>query len=136
VSIVIDASIAVKWVLDEPRTDAAFALRNEELIAPTIWCVEAANALWRRVRLGELTIEQALSRMSELEKAPVASLPIEPHVSLALELAARANHPVYDFLYLAVAVDRQTQVVTDDRRFAAAVTRLGWSNRVRLLGDG
>lgn len=133
-SIVIDASIAVKWVLNEPRTDAALALRNQPLIAPALWLAEAANALWRHVRLGELTIEQVRARMSELEKSPVASLPIEPHVSIALELAARANHPVYDFLYLGVALDRLTHVVTDDRRFAVAVARLGLSEHVRLLG--
>ena len=71
-SIVIDASVAVKWVLNEPRTDAALALGNEQLVAPALWLAEAANALWRHVRLGDLTTEQALARMSELEQAPVA----------------------------------------------------------------
>ena len=56
-SIVIDASVAVKWVLDEPRSDAALALRNEQLAAPALWLAEAANALWRHVRVGELTAE-------------------------------------------------------------------------------
>jgi predicted nucleic acid-binding protein len=135
VTIVIDASIAVKWVLPEPRTDAALALRNEQLVAPVLWLVEAANALWRHVRLGELTGEQALALMSELEKAPVASIPIEPHVAHALELGARANHPVYDCIYLAVALHQRTYVVTDDRRFAAAAARVALSDHVRLLGS-
>lgn len=43
-SIVVDASVAVKWVLNEPCTEAALALRNEELIAPALWLAEAANA--------------------------------------------------------------------------------------------
>lgn len=133
-SIVIDASIAVKWVLNEPRTDAALALRNEQLIAPALWLAEAANALWRHVRVGELTGEHALARMSELETAPVASIPIEPHVARALELAAAADHPVYDCLYLALALHQRTYVVSDDRRFAAAAARLGLADRVRVLG--
>ena len=134
-SIVIDASIAVKWVIPEPRTDRALALRSEELIAPALWLAEAANALWRHIRLGELTSEQALARLSELEKAPVASIPIEPHVTRALELAANASHPVYDCVYLAIALHRHTHVVTGDRRFAAAAARLALSDRVRLLGS-
>src|SRR5690348_6378849 len=104
-SLVIDASVALKWVADEPGTQEALALRSEQLLAPAIWLAEAANGLWRHVRLGEATSEEALSRIAQLEKAPVASLPIEPYVAAALELAIRANHPVYDCLYLALAID-------------------------------
>jgi predicted nucleic acid-binding protein len=134
-SIVVDASVAVKWVLNEPGTEAALALRDEELIAPALWLVEAANALWRHVRLGELGREQALARLSELEKAPIASLPIEPHVARALELATEADHPVYDCIYLALALHQQARVVTDDRRFLAAAARLNLAEQVRLLGS-
>jgi predicted nucleic acid-binding protein len=133
--IVVDASVAVKWVVNEPRTEAALALRDEELIAPALWLAEAANALWRHVRLGELNRNQALARLSELETAPVASLPIEPHVAKALELATEADHPVYDCVYLALALHQQARVVTDDRRFLAAAGRLNLGERVRLLGS-
>ena len=73
--------------------------------------------------------------MSALEKAPVGSVAIDPHVAAALEFATRSNHPVYDCIYLAVAVHQGMQVVTDDRRFAAAAARLGLSDRIRLLGS-
>jgi predicted nucleic acid-binding protein len=134
-SIVVDASVALKWVVDEPGTAAALAIRSEQLVAPAIWLTEVANALWRHVRIGEASPAEALARMARLGRAPVLSLPIEPHVSTALELAIRGNHPVYDCLYLAVAIQRDTQVLTDDRRFADAATRLGLGERVRLLGS-
>ncbi len=135
-SIVIDASVALKWVLDEPGSEAALALCEEQLIAPTLWLAEAANALWRHVRLGEITTEQALARMSELANAPVASLAIEPHVPLALQLATEIAHPVYDCIYLALALHHETHVVTDDRRFAAAAAvRPELARRLRLLGS-
>jgi predicted nucleic acid-binding protein len=133
--IVVDASVAVKWVLNEPRTEAALALRDEELIAPALWLAEAANALWRHVRLGELNREQALARLSELEQAPIASLAIEPHVAKALQLATEAHHPVYDCIYLALALHQRAHVVTDDRRFLAAAARLNLGEQVRLLGS-
>jgi predicted nucleic acid-binding protein len=36
VSIVIDASVVLKWVLDEPGSDVAAALSDRELVAPTL----------------------------------------------------------------------------------------------------
>lgn len=133
-SIVIDASVALKWVFDEPGTEAALALREEQLIAPALWLAEAANALWRHVRLGEIGAEEALARMSVLARAPVASLAFEALVGRALELATQLRHPVYDCIYLALALRYDTYIVTDDRRFAAAADRPGVAGRVRLLG--
>lgn len=133
-SIVIDASVALKWVFEEPGTEPALALRGKQLIAPAIWLAEAANALWRHVKLGETTAAEALARMDELAEAPVATLPIEPHVARALTLATELSHPVYDCLYLALAINYDTHVITDDRRFAAAVTnRPDLADRVQLL---
>lgn len=133
-SIVIDASVALKWVFDEPGTEAALALRAEQLIAPALWLAEAANALWRHVRLGEIKPEEALARIEELADAPVASLSIEPHVARALRIATQIQHPVYDCFYLALAEYYDIDVVTDDRRFAAAAAvRPDLAARVRLL---
>jgi predicted nucleic acid-binding protein len=134
VTIVVDSSVALKWVLDEPESEAALSLRGEELIAPGFWLAEAANALWRHARLGQITAEQALALYDDLADAPVVSLPIEPRVRQALELAIEMDHPIYDCLYLAVALNHRTEVVTADRRFASAVARSAHAGRVRLLG--
>ena len=115
-TIVIDASVALKWVFDEPGTEAALALREEQLIAPSLWLAEAANALWHHVRLGEISSEEALARLTVLASAPVASLAFEALVEPALELATELPHPVYDCLYLAPALrhpcrDRRSQIL-------------------------
>jgi predicted nucleic acid-binding protein len=132
VTIVIDASVAVKWVLSESGSDAADALLDQDLMAPVLWLAEAANVLWRRARTGDITAKQANARLIELLKAPVASLPIEPHLERALALAMEIGHPIYDCIYLALALHHDTQVVTADRRFAAAA-RQEFAGRVRLL---
>ncbi len=135
-TLVVDASVALKWVLQEPGTDAALALQGERLIAPALWLVEVANALWRHVRIGELTGPQAVSRMTELAAAPVISFAVETLASQALTLAIEVNHPVYDCLYLALALRHDTHVVTDDRPFLDAIaTRPDLAGRVRLLGS-
>lgn len=132
--VVVDASVALKWVIAETGSEAAAALRDEELIAPSLWLVEVANALWRYARLGELTAEEALERFSELAGAPVASIPIEPHVEAALRIATQSGHPVYDCLYVAVALAHDTHVVTADRRLAATAALPPLVGNVRLLG--
>src|SRR5205814_8140827 len=120
---VVDASVALEWVFDEPDSEAAVALRNEDLIAPVLWLVEAANALWRRMRIGEVTAREAVECLSELANAPVASLAMEPYLDRALELATEIGHPVYDCVYLALALHHDTHVVTADRRFASVAGR-------------
>lgn len=133
-TLVVDASVALKWVLAEPGQDAADALLNEDLIAPSLWLLEAANALWRRSLRGELSAGEAEERLSELFNAPVTSIPIEDDLAMAAALAQRLGHPVYDCLYLALAVREQTHVVTADRRFwAIARTAPDLAGRVRLL---
>jgi predicted nucleic acid-binding protein len=131
--IVIDASVAVKWVLGETGSEAADALLDQDLMAPVIWLAEATNALRRRARIGDITAEQANARLSVLLNAPVASLPIEPDLERALGLAMEIGHPVYDCLYLAVALRHDTHIVTADRRFASAASRPGLAGRVRML---
>lgn len=133
-TLVVDASVALKWVLAEPGQDAADALLDEDLIAPSLWLLEAANALWRRSLRGELSAGEAEERLSELFNAPVTSIPIEDDLSRAAALAQRLGHPVYDCLYLALAVREQTQVVTADRRFwTIAQAAPDLAGRVRLL---
>jgi predicted nucleic acid-binding protein len=133
-SVVIDASVALKWVLDEPGGEAADALLNEELVAPALWLLEAANALWRRTRRGELTAVEARERLAELFNAPVAAIAIERDLAAAADLADLLDHPVYDCLYLAAAIREEAFVVTADIRFHEAVDRSpALRGRVRRL---
>ncbi len=124
-TIVIDASIALKWVLEEQGSEAAEELLEKDLAAPSLWLLEAANALWRRTVRGELTQADAEERLTELTKAPVASVPLEQDLPEAMRLAVQLNHPVYDCLYLALAKRLGTYVVTADTRFGQAVANHG-----------
>jgi predicted nucleic acid-binding protein len=134
-SVVIDASVALKWVFDEPGRDDADRLFDQDLIAPSLWLVEAADALWKRAQRGDLTPSQAQDRLVALRSAPLATLPLEDDLLEAATLALRLNHPVYDCLYLALALREKTYVVTADKRFCEAASRApALSGAVRLLG--
>ncbi len=135
-SIVVDASVALKWVLNESGQEYAEALLDQDLIAPSLWLLEAANVLWRLSRRGELSAEAAKARLSELYNAPVATRALEDDLPTAADLANTLGHPVYDCLYLAMAIRENTYVVTADRRFHSAVDKApGLQGKVRMLGD-
>ena len=85
---VIDASVAIKWVCEEEGSDRAAALLDgRPLAAPSFWLVEAANALWRRARQGELATAEADERIAELAHAPIEGLDAQEMTLAALKIA-------------------------------------------------
>jgi predicted nucleic acid-binding protein len=132
--IVIDASVALKWVIPEVGSDAAVNLRSSELIAPALWLAEVANALWRHVVRGELDRDEAQVLLALLQTAPITNSDIEADMQSALALANELAHPIYDCIYLALALRENTHVVTADRRFVAIASRhVDLRERIRLL---
>ena len=123
-------------MIPEIDSDKARSLHAQAMAAPAIWLAEAANVLWRRVRLNELSEEEAGVLFRQLRAASFDSIPIENDVERALNLGIQIGHPIYDCLYLALAIREQTWLATGDARFVSAVRRDGrWSANVRLLSE-
>jgi predicted nucleic acid-binding protein len=122
-AIVVDASVALKWVLDEHDSLLARALAARDLAAPDLLWSECANGLWRWVRSGALSGRVAHQRFVALRRAPVALTPAAELLDRALMLAIELAHPIYDCVYLALALQREMQVVSADRRFVNVVRR-------------
>lgn len=122
---VVDASVALKWVLDEAGSVAASELLDgRELFAPPLLAIEVANALWVVARRGQITGAEAEDALDLILRAPFQPLPSGLRLPIrALELARLLDHPVYDCVYLALAVALERPVITADRRFAAAASR-------------
>lgn len=122
---VVDASVALKWVLDEPGSAAASELLDGRgLFAPPLLAIEVANALWVVARRGQITGAEAEDALDLILRAPFQPLPSGLNLPIrALELARLLDHPVYDCVYLALAVALERPVITADRRFAAAASR-------------
>jgi predicted nucleic acid-binding protein len=117
-TIVVDASVALKWYLSEEDSEAALALLDsgERLIAPDLIVAELCNAAWRLIRRGELRTEQ-LAIIAR--GVPDVFATLHASASLAARAAAIAlelDHPVYDCFYLALSETRNAPLVTADRR--------------------
>ncbi len=115
---VVDASVAVKWVMAEEHAEAALLLLESGmgLAAPAHWLGEAVNAVWAATRRGELTEDEAQERAATLAEAPIAAVPLGQLASAAMAVALRLGITIYDSLYLALAERQDATLVTDDRR--------------------
>ncbi len=115
--LVIDASIAVKWVVEEEGTIEALALRGAaKLIAPDLLIAECANILWKKVRRGELLPEEAHFCARLLQASDIELIPMRSLLENATRLASDLDHPAYDCLYLELAIQRACRLVTADER--------------------
>ena len=119
---VVDASVAIKWFLPEPLSDkAALLLRDSlhagaRLTAPDLFIPEVGNALWKRaVLLKDIEEQEARKMFSDLLRLHLTLVPSFTIAERAYELAVQERHPVYDTLYLALAIRRHCQFVTADQ---------------------
>ncbi|CAD7026872.1 PIN domain-containing protein [Pseudorhizobium endolithicum] len=114
-TLVVDASVVVKWVVDEPGTAEALALRaRHTLTAPDLIVSECANILWKKVRRAELSTAEARFAALLLESSDLHLQATLPLLTTATELALSLDHPAYDCIYIALALREGCQLVTAD----------------------
>ena len=116
-TLVIDASIAVKWVVEEDGTPQALGLRRgHRFAAPELLTVECADILWKKVQRGELSREEATLAARLLERSDIELVGMRGLVAKATELAMDIGHPAYDCIYICLAASRNWRFVTADER--------------------
>lgn len=119
--LVVDASVALKWVLVEPDSALAESVLFSPLVAPDWWRVEVANGLWKALDRGEIDLDEARAGLARFADVAVETEDASGLLDEAMILAARLEHAVYDCLYLALAIRRGTRLVTADRKFLKAL---------------
>jgi len=137
-TLVIDASIAVKWVVEESGTAEALTLRRRaKLIAPELLTAECANILWKKVQRNELSKDEAFLAARLLQAADIEFPPTRSLLEAATQIAIELNHAAYDCLYLALATERDCRFATADERFVRKLREAGRRRfRGRVIGLG
>ena len=135
--LVVDASVAVKWLVAEDGSDIArdMAAREEDLHAPRLMASEIANALWRKARLGEIGRGDAGVMLASVAGMPVRWGDDEMVCADAVRLALALDRPVYDCVYLALAHRIGATVVTADLRFVNALAPTEHGEAIMALAD-
>lgn len=128
--LVVDASVAAKWLLPpagEPFADVATQLlegysgKQIEILVPDLFWVEVGSLLWNAARKRRCTLvhaKLALARVVELE------FPTAPSISVlhsAFEIASVSGRTVYDCLYVALAQLSGFEFVTADEKLVKAL---------------
>ncbi len=134
---VVDASVVVKWFVEEGDHLDAIQLTKAEaaLKAPDIVLAEVAHVLRRKIRTGIISTAQASEAVSRLKTAFKHLVPSIDLIDVAFDLSSTMDHSIYDAMYLACALDDADDIlVTADRKFAAKASAAGFDNKIRILG--
>jgi predicted nucleic acid-binding protein len=128
VKLVVDASIAIKWVISENGSaEALKLLKAAPLAAPDLLMAECANILWKKVQRTEMAASEAILCARLLQRADIEIYPTRHLLDTATELAIELNHPAYDCVYLRLAMVNGWRFVTADDRLLRKIRSLGAS---------
>jgi len=136
-NVVVDASVALKWLIAEEDSETALLVRaDHNIAAPELLFIECRNALLSKVRRRELQRTEAEEAQGALEEigSGITVLPSLPILRQAFVMALDLAEPIYDCIYLATALATNRKLITADVRFAAKVARLRFAeNQIALL---
>ncbi|MBA2306384.1 MAG: type II toxin-antitoxin system VapC family toxin [Acidobacteria bacterium] len=133
--VVLDASVAVRWIIDEEGSDEAAELLERDVawIAPRLLLTEVASALRRKVADGAVAPAVAGQSLDALLQAAadgvIRLMDDERVIGQALLLAVSLGHKVPDCVYLALAEREGSAIATADDRLA----RLARTRQVTVL---
>lgn len=119
-TLVVDGSVVVAALIDDGVVGrwAEALLRSDELAAPVLMPIEAANIFRRAALSGQLSPDAATLAHGDLCQLPVAVFPYALLAVRAWEL--RSNLTVYDACYVALAEVLDAPLVTLDLRLTRA----------------
>lgn len=122
---VVDASVAVKWLVPEIHSAAAARLLAEdrEILAPDLLWSECGNTLWKKWRRQELSADEVGELLQDLRRFPLQIFSSDALYEPAWKIASRLERSFYDSFYIALAAARSCPLVTADLRLYNALRR-------------
>ena len=137
---VLDSCVAAKWVLPEKGetfvTESLaiydlFARDELGLTVPDLFWPELGNILWKAARAGRIPSASVSLAMQKMVQLGIRTFPTQPLMDPALAIAIHYGRPIYDAVYVALAVTSNRVLVTADERL---VNSLGTYFPVRWIG--
>jgi predicted nucleic acid-binding protein len=139
---VLDTSVALKWHLEEEHSDEAARLLDavggtvSGLFAPSTLQPEFFNALWQRRRRREMSPEEVGQVWDDFRSGDPATL-YDPAdlMPRAAEMVLETGVIVYDALFLALAEEADTVMVTADDKLLGALRGTGFADLAKPMAE-
>ncbi|MBI4299241.1 MAG: type II toxin-antitoxin system VapC family toxin [Chloroflexi bacterium] len=138
--VIVDASLAAKWLVNEVHSEKALALAlswarvGVQPVAPYLMPVEVANALYQRVVRAQMSLDAAIRLLEALVESGIQLREPSGLHRRSIELAAQLHQDAaYDSHYLALAEQLDCDLWTADERFYRAARPV--HGRMKWLGD-
>ena len=122
---VVDASVCVKWFIEEEGSEIALSLKQSHiieariLIAPDLLIPETTSALFKSKLFTFAEIKSLIRQLYELD-INLISLSSEL-IMLAIELVSTNSITIYDAIYLAAAKELGLHFITADKKLYSHV---------------
>jgi predicted nucleic acid-binding protein len=136
-TLVVDASVAVRWYLPEKGAEQAAEIlsRPERLIAPELILAEIGSAVWKRVMKDEVGLGLAMQIVTHAPQQFSALKPLDLLAADAMRFAAELRHPIYGCFYLALAQREAATLVTVDKLLGSLAGKAGLMVEVLAIRD-
>src|SRR5262245_38726428 len=114
---VLDASVAICWVIPRSLSPKAIRLRDEyrqnihELLAPAIFIDEVAGALTKAERQKDIAVGQAVPLYAKVMNHPPVLIAHAPLIARAIDISSRTRSGYYDCLYMALAEQEGCEMI-------------------------
>lgn len=133
----LDASVAIKWVVEEVHTEAAVRLAESgpSWVVPDLFHAEVGNVLWKKVRRDEIRERDALKALELLLSLGMTTRETRALLPYALRIALQFQCTVYDAIYLSVAVDETCPLVTADQKLFHTLSQTPLARHLLWLED-
>ena len=134
---VVDASVAVKWLLPEEHREQARILLEEDhdRVAPDLILLEVGNALWKRVRRNQLAPGDAVEAFELFSQLPLQLEGAATFAPITQRIALHTEQTMYDCLYLAMAVAYECPLVTADAQLFRAIAGGPMKSHIRWIEE-
>src|SRR4051812_34741283 len=118
--VVLDASVAVDWLLPGPRSAVALAFlqAGARRIAPDLIFAEVVSVAAKFTRRGLASEADARTAVERLPQLIDEVTPLSDLAAPAYDLATRYSFSAYDAVYLTLALQRGLRLVTADAKLA------------------
>jgi predicted nucleic acid-binding protein len=127
VTVVLDASAGIEVVLNRSRSNeiASVLESSKRVYAPGLYKAEVTNVLWKYLRSGQITKEDAKAALQISLGLIDEYIDIQDFTDEVLSESVRLNHSAYDIFYLVLARRTDFTLITLDRKFRSLASGEG-----------